>query len=303
MRCREVSKAFTAYLDGEVTPSEHDLIQAHLAGCASCERELSTLSSSRQRVTSLLKTRAAQVAPSPQALSRLQASLAKQAHPEPQGDHRMKLRWRIALATAGAVVVAAGIIAAVPTTRAAAGEFFAHMFSIEADGGLQFEYLPAGFEQQPAYLVGSVSDPAQGEVAQQEQQAMYQNGDLFLLVKTTTDTSQALPTGEVAEVNGLPAVLRTGLSGTYDGPPAVLASGGDAAASGATPSVVTGESGLVLVEGPTGAVPGDGSLLPSVAYDNANSLTWDVDRTRVEILTNLPVEELLRIAQGLTLGN
>jgi hypothetical protein len=40
-----------------------------------------------------------------------------------------------------------------------------------------------------------------------------------------------------------------------------------------------------------------------VSYDNANSLTWDVDGTRVEVLTNLPVAELLKIAQGLTLGN
>ncbi len=211
----------------------------------------------------------------------------------------MKLRWRIALATAGAVVLAAGIIAAVPTTRAAAGDFLAKVFRIDADGGLQLGYLPDGFEQKPAYVVGSVSDPAQGEAAQREQQAMYQNGDLFLVVKATTDTSQTLPAGEAAEVNGLPAVLRTGLSGAYDGPPAAPAPSGDAPSSGAAPSVVTGESGLA--EPSTGAVPGDGPLLPSVAYDNANSLTWDVGGTRVEIITNLPVAELLKIAQGLTL--
>ncbi len=290
MRCREVTRALSAYLDSEVTPSEDDLIQAHLAGCASCERELATLSSSRQRVTSLLKTRAAQVAPSPQALTSLQARLAQQAHSERQGDHTMKHRWRIALATAGAVVVAVGVIAAVPATRAAAGEFFANVFSIDADGGVQLDYLPEGFEQTPAYVVGSVSDPIQGGTAQQEQQTVYQNGDLFLLVKTSTDTSQPLPAGEAAEVNGLQAVLRTGLSGTYDGPPVLPASDGEAAASGDAPY------------GATGVVEGDGPLLPSVTYDSANSLTWDVDGTRVEVLTNLPVAQLLKIAQGLTLG-
>ena len=39
----------------------------------------------------------------------------------------------------------------------------------------------------------------------------------------------------------------------------------------------------------------------SRADQNANVLSWDVGGTRVEILTNLPVEELLRVSEGLYL--
>ena len=38
-------------------------------------------------------------------------------------------------------------------------------------------------------------------------------------------------------------------------------------------------------------------------YQNAIKLTWIVDGTRVEVLSNLPLEELLKVAEGLKLGD
>jgi len=38
MKCHQVSALLVAYLDGEVTPSERILIEAHLAGCDTCRR-------------------------------------------------------------------------------------------------------------------------------------------------------------------------------------------------------------------------------------------------------------------------
>ncbi len=164
MKCREVKKALVAYLDGEVMPSERTLIEAHLAGCESCERELSALGSSRGQVTNSLKTTAAQAAPSPQAWSHLQARLAEDAggatkptHSLRKGDRPMKRRWRIALGTAGAVVLAAAVIAAVPTSRAAAGDFFAGVFNIESGPAAELGYLPVGFESGPVVVAGSAS--------------------------------------------------------------------------------------------------------------------------------------------------
>jgi hypothetical protein len=47
---------------------------------------------------------------------------------------------------------------------------------------------------------------------------------------------------------------------------------------------------------------GSGPEMPTISYVNANALTWDVDGTRVELLTNLPVEELQKIADGMVLS-
>jgi hypothetical protein len=358
MKCREVKGALVAYLDGEVMPSERTLIEAHLAGCESCEKELSALGSSRGQVTDSLRTMAAQAAPSPHAWSHLQARIAEDAagagakkhtYSLRRGDRPMKRRWRIALGTAGAVVLAAAVVAAVPTSRAAAGDFLAEVFHIESGPIAELGYLPVGFESGPAVVTGSATVAAPGEDAQQSQrqeQALYKNGDQFLLVKTSDDSGEPLPKGQAAAVNGVAAVLTTGLSGSWDGLPvpagggAVLVSGqaqiapaasgegqlvpiAPAGAGGVkvapTPgeqpaTIVVGsdgsvisESGISVSEGaPEGAVAvtsGTPPDMPSITYIDANSLTWVVNGTRVEILSNLPVAELQKIAEGLVLSD
>jgi hypothetical protein len=360
MKCREVRQAFVAYLDGEVMPSERTLIDAHLSGCEACARELRALTSGRTAVCGALKTMAAQASSSPQAWIHLQASLARETEKlekrqnialfQHKGDRPMRLRWRIALGTAGAVVLAAAVIAAVPTSRAAAGDFFADVFHMHQYAPMQLGYLPAGFESSPVYTSGMVAvgvgpvDAQSGQPADevQSEQALYRNGDQFIFVKTANDKGAALPAGQAATVNGLPAVLVTGLSGTLDAAPD-LPDGSE----NMTTSTVTGEaalapvvpgsgSGPVIIQGAGGAVvvggdavitgpaagmstaglsvsSGDtggantqfGGTPPEVAptaYDNATSLTWVVDGTRVEIISNLPVDELIKIAEGLAPG-
>ena len=156
MKCREVRKAFVAYLDGEVMPSERTLIDAHLAGCDSCARELATLGSSRRTLAGSLKILAGQASPSPQAWIHLQARLAEEARSTEKttrllrkGDRPMRTRWRIALGAAGALVLAVAMIAAVPTSRAAAGDFFADVFNIKTGPWATLTYLPQGFQTSP----------------------------------------------------------------------------------------------------------------------------------------------------------
>jgi hypothetical protein len=254
----------------------------------------------------------------------------------------MRLRWKIVYGTIGAVVLAAAIIAGVPSTRAAAGDFFAAVFHIEIKP-LELGYLPDGFELGPVFQTGSVeiaSPATEGggaaaslQPAEQKQQSLYQNGDQFLLVTTDKGSQEPLPDGEPAEVNGLNAVLQTGLSGTVDPAPALPndavsgSSGGVASVtvSGAAPqgegpsfevgagagTVITG-SGVVIGgtanaadSGPVTAPAGDQLPVVPIAftYQNAIKLTWIVDGTRVEVLSNLPLEELLKVAEGLKLGD
>ena len=356
MRCKDVKEALAAYLDGEVMPSERTLLDAHLGGCESCRRELSELTSGRRRVAESLKTMAAQAAPSPQAWSHLQARFAEEpitpsgrltrwiGRPAPegrstsrfyrQGDRGMKMRWKIVFGSVGAIVLAVAIIAAVPTTRAAAGGFFASVFHLEVKP-LEFGYLPAGFDSQPLYELGSAEMVAQQQgdapaAPKQAEQALYKNGDQFFSVKTSSDDGSALPSGEAATVNGRAAVLQTGLTGTV-GAPAPPAVGDGKTTSGPVASelkVVTGsaqagpvtekggddsgnpgpdtkviiESGSSSGEAGGAVVSGTPPDIPSITYANANSLTWVADGKRVEILTNLSVEEPERIAAGLKLG-
>jgi hypothetical protein len=155
---------------------------------------------------------------------------------------------------------------------------------------------------------------------------------LFLLLKTSGDISAPLPQGQAAAVNNLPAVLRTGPSGSV-APPAVpegaktvtvFAGGSTEAGAQAEPSpqgepsAGNGEAGL-RVDGGTAKIEsgaagsptdvkgaglrteGAGPEMPSISYSNAKALTWNADGTRVELLSNLPVAELQKIAEGMVL--
>jgi Putative zinc-finger len=77
MKCEQVQSLLVAYLDGEVTPSERTLIQAHLSNCTVCQQELTLLSTARSRVRSMLQRRAVHAVPSSEAWDRLEAKLPK----------------------------------------------------------------------------------------------------------------------------------------------------------------------------------------------------------------------------------
>src|SRR5215510_5540048 len=77
MNCEQVQSLLVAYLDGEVTPSERTLIQAHLSYCTVCQQELSLLSTARSQVRSMLQRRAVHVVPSAEAWNRLEAKLTE----------------------------------------------------------------------------------------------------------------------------------------------------------------------------------------------------------------------------------
>ena len=81
MNCTQTQSLLTAYLDGEVTPSEKAMIQAHLSDCSVCQQELTLLSTARSRVRTMLQHRTIHAVPSPQAWAQLEARLAKDAQP------------------------------------------------------------------------------------------------------------------------------------------------------------------------------------------------------------------------------
>jgi anti-sigma factor RsiW len=75
MNCTQVSEILTAYLDNEVTPEERQEIEAHLAGCPRCRKELEELKSAQKILRRALKSRAADADPSPQSWSQFELGL------------------------------------------------------------------------------------------------------------------------------------------------------------------------------------------------------------------------------------
>lgn len=302
MKCQEVNKLLVAYLDNEVTPSERTLIWAHLAGCDACQAELAALSALQSRVSQSLRLRAAQAAPSPQAWSRLQARLAREARPSPLwlpqrlapgvgrfnqifgGGVRMKKGF--ALTAIAVLVIALGVMAFVPSVRAQVGEILNTWFRFRSPSGehemavggpmeytpLQPTYLPAGLQGS-----GSVSIDESGTVSIE---LAYYNDDLFVAIsQTRAPADRTLPAGQEVTVNGQPAVLITGLEGTFEY------------------GVRIPEGAHVEVFGtpPAGPVPRHGSI----AYTDGKRLIWYVGDVRIEMLSNLSVDEMLKIAESL----
>jgi hypothetical protein len=81
MNCIQIQSLLTAYLDGEVTPSEKAMLQAHLSNCSVCQQEFHLLSTARSRMQTMLQHRTIHAVPSPQAWTRLEARLTKAAQP------------------------------------------------------------------------------------------------------------------------------------------------------------------------------------------------------------------------------
>ena len=328
MNCRDVTVLLVAYLDGEVTPSERRLIQVHLAGCASCQREQRATAATRERLSESLKMRAAWAAPSPQAWSRLQASLADEAqrppdrllgwltlsapdarrpHPTTQGVTIVKRR--LALAALAVVLVTVAMGASIPAVRAQVQQGWT---LVSVSGRAQFtsyvsppspiaDFVPGvgtvvesgtgvvvattGSDQSGAMLDGvpkaldGVPKGLDGLPATQDgvTEAIYQNGDQFRVVTVSkADGNSALPEGEKVSVNGRPAMLVKGFSGEY-------------------------RQSLSNLDGAVGP-NGRPATLPTpvvIKYTNANQLSWIADGLRYEVLSNLPVDELLRVAADL----
>ncbi len=295
MKCMEVNKLLVAYLDNEVTPSERTLIQAHLAECDACQQELAALAALQSRIGQFLQLRVAHAAPSPQAWSRLQARLAGEARPSSswlpawlqrlapgvgrritpifQGGVTMKKGFT--LATIAALVIALSSVAFIPSVRAQMSEIVGNWFRIEVRGDevtmsgstefrpLRPTYLPAGFQLQSSrFKVGS--EPASIEL-------IFRSADQFVAITQTQALAErTLPVGQKITINDQPAVLVTGLEGTFEVP---IPADAQAETVGAPPAPIT--------------------------YTDGKRLVWYVDDIKVEMLSNLSVEEMVRIGGSL----
>ena len=196
-----------------------------------------------------------------------------------------------ALAALAALVMAVGMVAFVPSVRAQVGEILNTWFRFKSPGG-EYEvalsgpadftplhpiYLPAGFQNGGMKSVVSTS----GELKSIE--FAYYNSEQFVsITQTKAPAGKALPTGKDLAVNDQPAVLVTGLEGDFE-------------YGFRIPENAVVKTYGTLDTPPAEPVPHHGTI----AYTDGKRLTWYAGDVKVEMLSNLPEEEMLKIAESL----
>jgi hypothetical protein len=132
--------AWRTWLDGEAEPSALD---AHLAGCADCQRLVAELGDNAATVRSAFARQAAITLPSAAETAVARARLASRhtspttAHPRepiPMFFKRMSTSWRVAASGLAAVLTLSLVVAFTPEGNAAAAAFLAQFRSQQVAG-------------------------------------------------------------------------------------------------------------------------------------------------------------------------
>ncbi len=316
MRCQEARELLVPYLDGEVSLSERVLVQAHLAECDRCREDLAVLSALQSRLGQFLQARAAQAVPSPQAWSRLEGTLAREARPSPprltirvrrlapdvghitrlfQGGLTMKKG--IALASLALLSLALGTVAFVPPLQAEAMRLLGRPAPVAAPAAVQ----RASETPFPGSTPVKITDATTGE-----SHTIYQSPSQKSTIQTVTwEDAQAAVDFPLARPAYLPEgakLERIQLVSMPDG-------SGGVQWRGVTLFYAVGDDELAVEQRPAvgprlGTPPGattvsvKGSPGWTVTHENT-ILTWRTDKVSYDLSGYLPLEEMLKIAESL----
>ena len=205
------------------------------------------------------------------------------------------MKAKFAFSILAVMFVMVVIVAYVPPVRAQVAEWFGFTFrdpnnpeivASVGDSGQAMKYQVMQPTYLPAVFSGGATFIAFGDISEM----LYQAGDKFLVItQQVAKNGETLPQGDTATVNGQPAALNTGLSGLYE-----QSSLGELEASGVVTAGEGSQSGPV-----DGINPNIAPTLAAFDYTDAARLTFFIGTTRVEILSNLDVEELIKIAESL----
>ena len=284
MNCREVLPRINAYLDEELSPSEKKLVQAHLAACQSCQQELESLNHLQNKIRQQLKTRAALAAPSPQAWSRLQAALPANLSREPLQNKMGLPLSRPGLPFFGKLtplkvgvtfLVLLALVAAIPSVSAKVESWVGTWFSFSSPDGENFSaiggftaftpyhaaYLPKGFKNSGMGTATGWPDYEALELTYDRK-----GGQFFTILESKGGEAGGLPSGEDVIIGESPAVF--------------------------IPSFATSSAELVSKK------PGL-SIVTEFDYSHTNLLVWFMGEVRIEIFSNLPKSEMIKIAESL----
>jgi hypothetical protein len=200
MDCKKIEGLLAAYIDGEVTAGEKELIERHISGCPKCNEELLEMTRIRDELREALKTRASEVHLPSHTWVRLQERIMTEAKPsfwEKLVDLVPRsTAWRAALSTAVVVVL---IILAV--TLRMGGSVYAPGVEKQAEGPFFGKNDVSTSEMAPA-----VPAPAPAEDGSQTRG--------YTLTTPTTPQEPAMP--EPSPAPYPPDVLQSNGAGDID---------------------------------------------------------------------------------------
>ncbi len=211
-----------------------------------------------------------------------------QAARKQKGKSTMKTK--IAFSTLAFLLLLTALVVFVPPVKAQVSEWFSIVIhdpnngsSVGVSGNSPMMYRV----MQPGYLPKVLSDGRTiakfGEVTE----ILYKNEDNFLiLTQMAAVDGENLPKGVTTKVKNVPAVLNEGLSGKYEELPDKMSQ--------------SDGGGVAIAEAIVNPSPQD-TTNESLTFDytNAIKLTFITDNIKVELLSNLPVDEILKIAEKL----
>jgi hypothetical protein len=289
VNCQEISGLLVAYADGEVSPSERKLVQAHLDACARCRQELSALSLAQDRVRRSLHRQAAQAVPAPDAWARLQRRLAAPTHRRRAAQaapwFRAVLRpmrslflggtllRRFAVVALLALILLLGFVTIVPSVRAQVRDMITAWFHFQLPGGRSSVGIGWGESRQafPPYLptwlpegldlglIGGTTVPGAEYVEFEFHPMPRRKGDerFIRLIEGQGEAVPGLPEGRATTVGDRPAVFSTDLE----------------------------ERHQIQTDPPTPA--------------GARLLAWYIGETKIELVSNLSETDMVRVAASL----
>lgn len=301
MTCREARRLIGDQLVEGMIPLRRTPLDHHLARCAACRETAASLAATHERVTGALAARTAADQPSPLLWQRIEAALAPPgrdalpAQPITNPPSRIRgtmMKRRTFVSTLGVLAVALGVVA-----TAAPGV------------GAQLQQQTARLG---AFFIGSeqvaisprVTSPLLMdyhsilELEPDHQRMLYRRGDRFVMITDRkSDGATPAPAGTPVTVSGRAGVLSSGLSGTIDSP--------DLASFAAITETLTPAAGPADPRGGTAGErvpsPLDRESPPAgpIHYRDARQLTWTAGDRTMELLSNLPADEMLAIANSL----
>jgi hypothetical protein len=283
MNCKEVQELTPAYLDGETSPSEKRLVQAHLATCENCQKEVEVVDGMREGLRQHFQTTAAAVMPSAASWSNLEAVLPtkppKRSSASLLGSSNPIAGWfsGLKLSTQRAAIIALIVVLlvfAAPPVLARLEPIFTNWFSFSSPDGENFTaiggfdafvpyhaaYVPEGFESS---LLGTLT--GQGiesiEIGYDERE-----GGFFTLVQSMGKSVTALPEGETASVGTNRAIIIRSFATSATEMQA------------ARPEI---------------------SIVSNYDYSEVNYLAWFLGEIKIEVFSNLSLAEMIKVAESL----
>jgi len=273
MNCRDVREFMVLYMEGEVAPSERRMLEAHLRDCKTCAEEMARLSETRQRLSAALRAMAAEASPSPRAWEGIRRRLDRGEGKLLPGRWPFSLKLNPAAAVAILLIFLAGILAITPSVRAQIGQSIIRWVPLKKPE-FRFEIrIPSTRTEAPRPMgSGYLPESILAQKGNITLVYLRDDGSLSLFFgnperlwvcilqsKEPSGGAQSLPAGKQVKVKGEEAVLLDARSEDL---------------ANLLPFKISGKRAGRIAR-----------------------LVWDSEGFRFEAFSNLPEEELLKVAE------